>query len=107
MKSQPLWRRERQEKALFWPLFHWSASAQTATDVAGTTIEGPALASVPLVGVCHSRQLRALVWPLFAWSSLDHPATVVAGTTHEGVVLTSVASVSVGTTINCGAGHDR
>jgi hypothetical protein len=38
-------------RALLWLLFPRSAWAQTATVVAGTTVEGAALASVPSVGV--------------------------------------------------------
>jgi hypothetical protein len=53
--SQPLmWR--AQLRAVIWPLSSRSAWAQPATVVAGTTVEGAALASVRLVGVvstCH------------------------------------------------------
>jgi hypothetical protein len=38
-------------RALLWPLFPWSAWAQTGTVVAGTTVEGAALVSVLSVGV--------------------------------------------------------
>jgi hypothetical protein len=38
-------------KALLWPLVAWSAWAQSATVVEGTTEEGADLASVRLVGV--------------------------------------------------------
>jgi hypothetical protein len=37
--------------ALLWPLFAWSAKAQSATVVVDRTGEGAALASVTLVGV--------------------------------------------------------
>ena len=40
--------------AMLWPLFGWSARAQPASVVAGTTDEGAALASVPSVGVGQS-----------------------------------------------------
>jgi hypothetical protein len=50
-------------RALLWPSFAWSAWAQLATVVAGTTGMGAALASVSLVGVgsdshCVGRQAR-------------------------------------------------
>jgi hypothetical protein len=38
-------------RALLWPLFSRIAWAKPVTVVAGTTVEGAALASVPLVGV--------------------------------------------------------
>jgi hypothetical protein len=49
--SQAQWWRERQVSALFCPLLAWSACAQTTTVLAGTTVEGAALASVSLFGV--------------------------------------------------------
>jgi hypothetical protein len=76
--SLPLWWRARQLIALLWSLFARSAWAQPATLVAGTTVEGAALASVRSVRVgsaSHSlwrtRQVRALLWPLIdrsAWA---------------------------------------
>jgi hypothetical protein len=53
--SQPLWWRERQLRALLWPLFGLSEWEQPDTDVAGTTREGAAMASVRLVGVGSDR----------------------------------------------------
>jgi hypothetical protein len=50
LSQPPLWR-ERQERALLWPLFAWWARAQPATVVVGTTGEGASLASVPSVGL--------------------------------------------------------
>jgi hypothetical protein len=46
---QPLWWRTRLLRALLWHLFALSASAQTATMLAGTKIQDAALASVRLV----------------------------------------------------------
>jgi hypothetical protein len=46
-------------KALLWPLFAWSAWAQTATVVAGKRGEGAALASVRLVGMGSARHCGA------------------------------------------------
>jgi hypothetical protein len=37
-------------RALRWPLYDWSAWAQPATEEAGTTGEGAALATVGLLG---------------------------------------------------------
>jgi hypothetical protein len=42
---QPLWWRERQVRAVHWPLFAWSTWAQLATVVAGTRVDGDALVS--------------------------------------------------------------
>jgi hypothetical protein len=98
---QPLWWRARQVRTLLWPLIAWSAWAQPATVVAGTTGEGSALASVWSVDVgsashwWRARQMRAMLWPLFARSAWSQPATVVAGTAGEGVALASVRSVGV------------
>jgi hypothetical protein len=64
--SLPLWWRARQVMALMWPLFFWSAWAQPATVVPGTTGESADLASVPLSAwaqqdtVGRARQVRAL-----------------------------------------------
>jgi hypothetical protein len=49
--SQTLWWRERQLKALLWPLFAWSAWTQLPIVVAGATEECAALSSVRFVGV--------------------------------------------------------
>jgi hypothetical protein len=114
-------------RALVWPLFARSAWAQPATVVAGTIGEGPALASVRLVGVgsasqcgggnykCKlrqplwrgSRQVRALLWPLIASSAWVQPATVVVGMTGEGASLASVRFVGVGSSRQCGDWNDR
>jgi hypothetical protein len=60
-------------RALLWPPFALSASAQPATVVEGTTGQG-------------------LFWPLFPRSAWAEPATVMADTTVEEVVLTPVHS---------------
>ena len=49
--SQPLWWRVRQVMAPQWTLLSRSVRAQPATVLAGTTGEGPPLASDRLVGV--------------------------------------------------------
>jgi hypothetical protein len=49
--SKPQLWRERQVRALLWPLFAWSALSQPAIVVAATTGEGAALVSVRSVGV--------------------------------------------------------
>jgi hypothetical protein len=50
--------------------------------------------------------VRALLWPLFDRSAWDQPTTVVAVTTCDGAALASFRSVGVGSTSNCGSGHD-
>jgi hypothetical protein len=49
--SQALWWRAQLLSALLWPLFSWSAWDQPATEMAGRTGYGTALASVLWVGV--------------------------------------------------------
>jgi hypothetical protein len=49
--SQPLWWRKRQVMALLWPLFDLSGWAQSVPVVAGTSVEGAALATVRSVDV--------------------------------------------------------
>jgi hypothetical protein len=49
--SQAVWWQARQLRALLRPLFAWSAGAQIATELAGTTDEGAVLAAVFFVGV--------------------------------------------------------
>jgi hypothetical protein len=126
---QPLRWRERQVRGLFLPLFAWSAWAQPATVVAGTSGEGASLATVRSIGVgsashCgggHDRRehcsglysfhrrrlLRALLWPLFALSWWAQPATVMEGTTGEGAGLDTVRSVVVDSASHCGGGNYR
>jgi hypothetical protein len=52
-------------RALLSHLFHWSVRAQTATVVAGPSVQGAAMANVRL-------------------SARDQPSTVVAGTNVDG-----------------------
>jgi hypothetical protein len=68
-------------------MFAWSARGEAATVVAGTNVDGAAMAS--------------------ARSAWAHPITVVAGMTGEGAALASVPSDGVGSDSNCGGGHDR
>ena len=103
----------RHERALLWPLFDWSAWDQPATVLEGTTFEGAALASVPLVGVSSSqalwwweRQVWVLLWPLFPRSAWAHTATGVADMTVDVAALTSFRSVGVGSGSHCLGGDD-
>ena len=95
---------------------------KTATGLAGTRVEGAALASDRSVGLGSTshcwkeREMRALLCTLLAWSAWVQPATVVAGTiawplcarsgraqpasvlvdtTGEGAVMASVRMVGV------------
>ena len=86
--SQPLWWRARYARALLWPLFARSAWAQPAIVLAGTKVEGAALASI-------------------SWSAWALPATVLAGTTVEGAPLASVRLFGEASGRHCGGGHDR
>jgi hypothetical protein len=103
----------RQVMTLLWILFAWSASAQRATVVVGTTVEGAALAFVHLVDVGSGSQCVAGTtgessdWPLLTWSARDQPATAVAGTTGAGAALACVRLVGVGSARHCGSWHDK
>jgi hypothetical protein len=83
--SHPLWWRARLMSAFLWPLFAWSAGAQT------------------LVNLCliqplrwRARQMMVLAWSLFAWSPCAQPNTVVGGMTDEGASRASVRYVVLG-----------
>jgi hypothetical protein len=75
-------------RALLLPLFYRSAWAQPATVVAGTTVDGAALASVRWLGLCQ-------------------PATVVVGTRVEGASLISVRFIGEGSASHSGGGQDK
>jgi hypothetical protein len=107
-----MWWRARKARALLWHLFARSAWALSATVLASTTIESPALASVLSVGVVsashcgggHDRRRRGYdLCACAAWAQL---ATVVAGTTDVGAALASVRSVGVCSASHCVGGHD-
>ena len=53
---QPQWWRARPVRALLTHLFPWSARAQPATVLAGTSVEGADLASVRLASVGSASQ---------------------------------------------------
>jgi hypothetical protein len=84
---QSLWWRARQERELLWPLIVWSAWAQQANVVAGTT-----------------RQETPLEF--FARLAVAEKFTVVAHTSGEGAALAFVRSVGVGSDSLLVGGHD-
>jgi hypothetical protein len=83
----PMCWRERQVRAMIWPLFARSLWSQTATVLADTIGVGAALAPARSVGV----------------GSDSH---CVGGHYSEGDAVTSVRSIGAGTASNCGDGHD-
>jgi hypothetical protein len=74
-------------RALLWPLFAWSAWAQLATVLAGTSGESAVLASSRLFGMGSASQCGG-------------------GTIGEGAALASVRFVGVGSASHCGDGHE-
>jgi hypothetical protein len=84
---QPLWWRERQVRALLWPLIAWRAWDQPGTVVVETKGEGALLASNRPFGV----------------GSASH---CVAGPRVEGAALGSDLLFSVDSASHCGVGHD-
>ena len=100
-------------RAQLWPLNSWSAWAQSASVLAGTTVEGAFLVSIlsvsedsgshwgaGTIGECAPLASVRLV-------GFAQTATVVASKTGDGAPLASDRLVGMGSASHCGGGHYR